>query len=115
MIDARMLDDALRRLESMGKPHIRRDFRVTAQLAMRVITDLSKGSVDDTRRLSFVAHQICDTAAKSPQVVYRTQRTGEIRWMSEKAITTARIRHHQIIGTYDLGADWRDVLEDIRA
>lgn len=115
MIDARMLDDVMKRLDTMGAPAVRRDYRVTAQLAARVISDLTKGSVDDTRRLSFVAHQIQDRATVRPQVVYRTMRTGEIRWLSEAAATTVRIKPEQVIGHYNAGANWRDILADLQA
>jgi hypothetical protein len=42
-------------------------------------------------------------------------RTGEIRWLSVAAATTARIKPTQVIGVYDGGANWRDILEDLQA
>ena len=115
MIDAPMIDKTLRRLDAMDSPTLRRDYLVTVQLAKRCINDLMKGEVTEHRRLSYIAKQISDRAAVKPVLVYRTLKTGEFRWQSAHVPSAARIRDDQIIGTYDEGADWRDILSDLQA
>jgi hypothetical protein len=115
MIPATMLDDCLKRLRVMSAGTVRRDYRLTAQLAARVISELSKAGADDERRLRFLAMTICDRAAKNPQIVYTTKRTGEVRTLAANAATAKRIRPESVIGCYDAGANWKDVLEDLAA
>lgn len=105
----------MKRLRVMSADTVRRDYRATAQIAARVISDLTRAAPDDQRRLRFIAMTVCDRAAKHRQIVYTTKRTGEIRMLSANAVTAKRIRPESIIGTYDHGANWRDVLEDLQA
>lgn len=109
------IDDALRRLDSMASSTYRLDFRVTAQAARRVIMDLIAQDVSEDRRLAYLAKTICDKAAVRPQLVYRLQRTGQIRTVRVDSEHYSRIPHSQHIGEYDHGADWRDVAEDLKA
>ncbi len=114
MIDQALIDSTLRRLQAMNTPTMRRDWLVTVQMAQRCINDLLKGDIDETRRLRYIAKQIADRAAVKPVMVYRLKRTGEFRWQSAHSPSAVRVNPEQIIGTYDAGADWRDILEDLR-
>lgn len=114
MIDQALIDGTLRRLQAMNNPTLRRDWLVTVQMAQRCINDLLKGDVSETRRLRYIAKQIADRAAVKPVMVFRTKKTGEIRWQAAGAKSSVRIPVEQVIGTYDHGADWRDILEDLR-
>jgi hypothetical protein len=93
----------------------RRDFRATAQLAKRVIRQLATDATGTERRLDFIAQRISEATAARPQLVYRTQATGEYRWMGAAGKGAARVPAKQIVGTYTMGADWRDIREDLTA
>lgn len=114
MIDQTLIDQTLRRLQAMNHPAMRRDYLATVQLAQRCINDLMKGDATEDRRLRYIAKQIADRAAVKPVMVYRLKRTGEFRWQSAHTPSAVRIRQDQIIGTYDHGANWQDILEDLK-
>lgn len=115
MIDQTMIDQTLRRLDAMNRPTLRRDFLATVQMAQRCINDLMKGDVSEGRRLTYIAKQIADRAADKPVMVYRLKKTGEFRWQSAHSPSAVRVSPEQIIGTYDEGADWRRILEDLQS
>ena len=115
MIHPATLDNCLRRLDTMAGETYRRDFRVTAQLARRIIRDLTASAASDDRRLDFIAKRISESAAVRPQMVYRLRSTGEYRWMRADAASAKRIPARQWVGTYDAGNDWRLILEDLQS
>lgn len=114
MIDQTLIDQTMRRLQAMNHPAMRRDYLVTVQLAQRCINDLMKGDTSEEKRLRYIAKQIADKAVLKPVMVYRLKKTGEFRWQAANVPSALRISPKQIIGTYDHGADWRDILEDLR-
>lgn len=103
----------VKRLTDMSRKTVRRDYRETAALALRLIAQLSKGKHGGS--ICGLAQYIADRAAIRPLLVYRTKKTGEIRWQAADTPSVVRIPQGQIVGVYDKGSDYRAILEDLKA
>lgn len=114
MINARTVDHCLRRLDALADSTYRKDFRDTANMARKMIARLlaEKPAVVN---LEAIAQQISEQAANRPVIVYRTKKTGAIRWQAAHTASVVRIPESQIVGTYNAGADWRNIWEDLAA
>lgn len=106
------INSALARLRALESTTYRKDFREAAQAARRVIESLSSRRTPKEAR-DMLAQHISERAAAGRVIVYRTQKTGEIRTLAASAKSASRIPPSQWIGTYDHGADWRQIAEDI--
>ena len=101
------INSCLRKLDSLADSTYRRDFRDTANLARQVIRGLLLETSDETVRVELIAQKISERAAATPQMVYRTKKTGELRWVSASAPSASRVKPEQIVGVFDAGNDWR--------
>ena len=111
----RLADEAIRSLEPLTKAHVRRDYQASARRAIKAIGVLLGARNNTEIRRQILAREIADRAADRPTLVYRVKKTGAIRWQRADTPSAVRLSAEQIIGTFDHGADWRDILEAIKA
>lgn len=105
------LNNTITRLEIMNNPNLRRDYRMTVQMAL---ADLRKFMErDDIRPLDYLAEVIAHKAELSPVFVYRTK-SGEIRYTKPSSKICGQIPAEKIIGTYHR-VNYQDLIQDLRA
>jgi hypothetical protein len=104
----------LARLRKMDNPAIRRDYRLTARLAIdEIIRYAEPDSVRQT--LTLFAETVMERTQGGQVMVYRTARTGDLRWMRPTGVMADRMNPEHIVGTYDRHSKIERILEDLRA
>jgi hypothetical protein len=108
------ISGVLARLRRIEDGTYRRDFRESARQAREVIEKLARVGTPKRQREALAQH-ISERANEGAVLVYRTKRNAEIRVLSVATQAAFKVPAEQVIGTYDHGADWRRIAEDLAA
>lgn len=104
------LNNTITRLEGMNTPNLRRDYRVTIQMALADLRRFMEH--DDIKPLDYLAEIIADKSELAPMFVYRTKR-GDVRYTRATSRICGQIQACRIVGTY-YRANYADLIQDLR-